>query len=158
MSRFKVQFKWCCDDQWSLGDELNPLVQARQVATTAMVASAMRGATHSVQILDTYVLVLFFGTESDQTLRWFQSFWSQVPRSPAARCGGWCGEIMNIISIFFLAVTWQLYRFPCHSLTDSLIDTFEKHYQRALWETCDPWDMLSEWWGDMTWQTKRQWQ
>ena len=32
----------------------------------------------------------------------------------------------------------------------------EKHYQRALWETCDPWDMLSEWWGDMTWQTKRQ--
>ena len=58
----------------------------------------------------------------------------------------------------FLAVTWQLYRFPCHSLTDSLIDTFEKHYQRELWETCDPWDMLSERWGDMTWQTKRQWQ
>ena len=48
----------------------------------------------------------------------------------------------------FLAVPRQLFRFPCHWLTDSL--TFEKHYQRALWETCDPWDMWSEWWGDMT--------
>ena len=35
----------------------------------------------------------------------------------------------------FLAVTWQLYRFPCHWLTDSLTDRhFWKHYQRALWE------------------------
>ena len=46
---------------------------------------------------------------------------------------------------FFLAVTWQLYRFPCHSLTDWVTVTFEKHYQRALWETCDPWDMWPEW-------------
>ena len=49
----------------------------------------------------------------------------------------------------FLAVTWQLYRFPCHWLTHwlthSLTATFEKHYQRALWETCDPWDMWPEW-------------
>ena len=48
-----------------------------------------------------------------------------------------------------LAVTWQLYRFPCHWLTHSLTDwltaCFEKHYQRALWETCDPWDMWPEW-------------
>ena len=45
----------------------------------------------------------------------------------------------------FLAVTWQLYRFPCHSLTESLTAIVEKHYQRALWETCDPWDMWPEW-------------
>ena len=49
----------------------------------------------------------------------------------------------------FLAVTWQLYRFPCHWLTHwlthSLTATFEKHYQRSLWETCDPWDMWPEW-------------
>ena len=37
----------------------------------------------------------------------------------------------------FLAVTWQLYRFPCDSLPTSIQHTFEKHYQRALWETCD---------------------
>ena len=59
----------------------------------------------------------------------------------------------------FLAVPRQLYRFPCHWLTDSLTHwltdslthwltdwltaCFEKHYQRALWETCDLWDMLS---------------
>ena len=52
----------------------------------------------------------------------------------------------------FLAVTWQLYRFPCHWLTDSLTDSLthwlpvlKKHYQRALWEACDPWDMWPEW-------------
>ena len=47
------------------------------------------------------------------------------------------------------------------SLTDWLLVLHivgKKHYHRALWETCDPWDMLSEWLGDMTWQTKRQWQ
>ena len=59
---------------------------------------------------------------------------------------------------FFLAVTWQLYRFPCDWLPPSLLVIVEKHYHRALWETCDPWDMLSERWGDMTWTTTRQWQ
>ena len=116
--------------------------------------------------------------------------------------------------IYFLAVTWQLYRFPCHSLTDSLTHsltdslthchfwktlpkstlrdlwplrhvirvmrrhdltnkktmtktntktktmtmtmTFGEHPQRATPETFDIWDIWSEWWGDMTWQTNRQ--
>ena len=52
-------------------------------------------------------------------------------------------------NVIFLAVTWQLYRFPCHSLThwvtESLTAIVEKHCQRALWETCDPWDMWPEW-------------
>ena len=39
-----------------------------------------------------------------------------------------------------------------HWLTDSVTDRhFWKHYQRTLCETCDPWDMSLEWWGDMTW-------
>ena len=56
----------------------------------------------------------------------------------------------------FLVVHRQLYRWPCYSLTSSLQDIFEipknlkKHYHRALWETCDPWVILSEWWGDKT--------
>ena len=40
--------------------------------------------------------------------------------------------------IFFLAVTWQLYRFPCHSLTHSVTDclfwkTLPKSTLRDLW-------------------------
>ena len=34
---------------------------------------------------------------------------------------------------------------------DSLQDLVEKHYHRTLWETCDLWDIRSEWWGDITW-------
>ena len=37
-------------------------------------------------------------------------------------------------------------------------NTFREHLQRAILETCDLWDIWSEWWGDMTWPTKRQWQ
>ena len=41
----------------------------------------------------------------------------------------------------------QLNRWPCHWLTDRtlLIDI-----QRVTLETCDLWDIWSEWWGDMT--------
>ena len=46
---------------------------------------------------------------------------------------------------FFLAVPRQLYRFPCHSLTDSLTDslpvlknTIKEHSERLVTlETCD---------------------
>ena len=46
------------------------------------------------------------------------------------------------------------------SLTDSLTDweTFWKHNNRVTQETCEVWDIWSEWWGDKTWPTKRQWQ
>ena len=37
-------------------------------------------------------------------------------------------------------------------------NTFRKHPQRAILETCDLCDIWSEWWGDMTWPKKRQWQ
>ena len=53
--------------------------------------------------------------------------------------------------IVFLAVPRQLNRWPCHWLPTYLLTIVEKHYHRALCETCDPWDMLSEWRGDMTW-------
>ena len=35
-------------------------------------------------------------------------------------------------------------------------NTFREHLQSAILETCDIWDIWSEWWGDMTWLTKRQ--
>ena len=54
------------------------------------------------------------------------------------------GHTSSIQYFAFLVVPWQLYRFPCHSL----LHIVKKHYHRALWETCDPWDMLSEWLGD----------
>ena len=39
-----------------------------------------------------------------------------------------------------------------------MTNTFREHPQRAILETCDLWDIWSEWWGYMTWPTKRQWQ
>ena len=41
--------EWCCDKQWALSDLIHHL-QVKQAATTATVASAMRGLTHSVKI------------------------------------------------------------------------------------------------------------
>ena len=44
-------------------------------------------------------------------------------------------------------------------VTDSLSQgTFTFDIQRAPLETCDLWYLWSEWWGDITWLTKRQWQ
>ena len=38
-----------------------------------------------------------------------------------------------------------------------MTNTFREHLQRAILETCDLWDILSEWWGDMTISDKPQW-
>ena len=49
----------------------------------------------------------------------------------------------------------QLNRWPCHSVTQSLTDWqyfYFWHYRVTL-ETCDLWDIWSEWWGNMTWPT-----
>ena len=41
------------------------------------------------------------------------------------------------------------------SLTDSdTQSTFTFDIQRATQETCNLWDIWSEWWGDMTWPKK----
>ena len=34
-------------------------------------------------------------------------------------------------------------------------NTFRGHQKRAISETCDLWDIWSEWWEDMTWPTKK---
>ena len=45
----------------------------------------------------------------------------------------------------------QLNRWPCHWLTNWLGEwPFDFDIQRATLETCDLWDIWSEWWGDMT--------
>ena len=36
-------------------------------------------------------------------------------------------------------------------------NTIKKHFQRAIQETCDLWDIWSEWWGHMTWPTQTRW-
>ena len=36
-------------------------------------------------------------------------------------------------------------------------NTFREHHQRASLQTCDLWDILSGWGGDMTWPTKIRW-
>ena len=37
-------------------------------------------------------------------------------------------------------------------------NTFREHIQRAIPDTSDLWDIWSEWWEDITWPKKRQWQ
>ena len=39
--------------------------------------------------------------------------------------------------------------------TMTITKTFREHPKRATLETCDLWDFWSEWWGDMTWPTKK---
>ena len=41
--------------------------------------------------------------------------------------------------------------------TKTKTNTFWEHVQRVTLETCDLWDIWSEWWGDMIWLTKRWW-
>ena len=54
--------------------------------------------------------------------------------------------------IIIISCPEHLNRWPCHWLTDSLTFTFD--IQRAILETCDLWDICSEWWEDMTWPKK----
>ena len=42
------------------------------------------------------------------------------------------------------------------TMTMTKTNTFREPLQRAIIETCELWDIWSEWWGDMTWPTKRQ--
>ena len=59
----------------------------------------------------------------------------------------------------FFSCPEQLNRWPCHWLTHWLTQgTLPIDIQRATHETCDLWDLWSEWWGYMTWPKKRQWQ
>ena len=41
------------------------------------------------------------------------------------------------------------------TLTRTKTNAFREHLQRVALETCDLWDIWSEWWGDMTWPTKK---
>ena len=69
----------------------------------------------------------------------------------------YCWLMLVLFSLLFLSVqtrVWQLNRWHCHSLTHSLSEShFWFDTQRATLETCDLWDIWSEWWGDMTWPT-----
>ena len=44
------------------------------------------------------------------------------------------------------------------TMTMTKTNTFRGHLQGAILETFDHWDIWSEWWGDLTWPKKRQWQ
>ena len=37
-------------------------------------------------------------------------------------------------------------------------NTIREPFQRVIQETCDLWDIWSQWWGDMSWPTTIQWQ
>ena len=56
--------------------------------------------------------------------------------------------VIQSLPVLFLAVTWQLYRFKClyvwHHLLHDLTDNCG-----AIPETCDPWDIWSEWQPDL---------
>ena len=58
-----------------------------------------------------------------------------------------CKYVWGFASVpyFWLSPDSSIGSLVTHSVTHWLQIIVEKHYQRALWETCDPWDMLSEW-------------
>ena len=57
--------------------------------------------------------------------------------------GGW---FRQKIQMYIFSCPKQLNRWPCHSLTHSLThSTFTFDIQRANPETCDLWDIWSEW-------------
>ena len=53
-------------------------------------------------------------------------------------------------------MTWPQKNTMTKINTNTKTNTFREHIQIVIKETCDFWDMSSEWWGDMTWPTKRQ--
>ena len=59
----------------------------------------------------------------------------------------WVGMMFPRFMIFF-SCPEQLNRWPCHGLTDSLSDFWFWHYTVTL-ETCDLWNIWSEWWEDI---------
>ena len=52
----------------------------------------------------------------------------------------------------FFSCPQQLNRWPCYWLSHWVTDFYFWHYRMAL-ETCDLWDIWSEWWRNMTWPT-----
>ena len=67
----------------------------------------------------------------------------------------WQQQNVKAWKCHFLAVQCpeQLNRWPCHWLTQSVSHFYFWHYRVTL-ETCDLWDICSEWWEDMTWPKK----
>ena len=63
-------------------------------------------------------------------------------------------NIKQQCQVFIFSCPEQLNRWPCHWLTHSLSDFWFWHYRVAL-ETCDLWDICSEWWGDLVWPQNR---
>ena len=61
----------------------------------------------------------------------------------------------SLLFLIIFSCPQQLNRWPCHSLSHSLTHsvthslTFTFAIQRATLDTCDLWDIWSEWWGDM---------
>ena len=83
----------------------------------------------------------------------------------------WSVNCYQYCQIWVFSCPQQLNRWPCHWLTDSLThwlshSTFTFDIKRATQDTCDLWNIWSEWWGDLTWPThwsrqikrQRQWQ
>ena len=62
---------------------------------------------------------------------------------------------IKVSELIFLAVqtrVWQLNRWPCHLVSQSLSQSDSRTYRVTL-KTCDLWDIWSERWEDMTWST-----
>ena len=70
-------------------------------------------------------------------------------------CGGKVPEYISIFLELLFSCPEQLNRWPCHSLTDSLRALLIVT-QKTIQLTSDFPDIWSEWWGDMSWPTKRQ--
>ena len=67
-------------------------------------------------------------------------------------------HLIKMMRIHDLTNTKTMTKTNTNTNTMTETNIFRELHQRAILETCDLWDIWSEWWGDMTWPTKRQWQ
>ena len=79
--------------------------------------------------------------------RWMEQTFSGKIFGFAAK--SFFGNIKTLWTCLFSCPEY-LNRWPCHWLSHWLSDFWFWHYRVTL-ETCDIWDIWSEWWEDMTW-------
>ena len=128
-------------------------------------------ATLAKQLDDPSALFCGQEVESDVNTGWANLFkWIVLPGDPGwprlsspwevwvwPGASNWILNLMKMRNFFLFSCPEQLNRWPCHSLTDWVSEwvTFRFwHYSVAL-ETCDLWDIWSEWWGDLIWPQNR---
>ena len=67
-------------------------------------------------------------------------------------------HLIRMISRHDLTKKKTMTKTKAKTKTITKTNTIGKNFQKAIQETCDLWNIWSEWWEDLTWPKKLQWQ